>query len=120
MAPIKTGELLTLIAEPPDAAAQRQLIAASLWQLPWVDPVFLSLNDLARPNPDVVLAARSEDWHTDRSTLLVTTSDCLEGEDGTLLFDLTSVSRAIYSEVTVNYAQPPESVIERAAVDALE
>ena len=71
---------LEFIARPADYAAQKEALAITLRTLPYYDPVFLTPE--AQVDPDTVLEARPELWHIDRTTLAVTTSHILVGEDG--------------------------------------
>ena len=80
------AELVTLqfIARPADFYAAKEAHAQALRVLPWYDPIFI--DEAKRSDPDSVLEARSERWHTDRVTHAVTTSDVLDGEDGLVTF----------------------------------
>ena len=71
---------LTLIARPPDFAAQKEAVADGLRVLPFYDPVWISAE--LRDDPDVVLQARSALWHIDRLSLEVSASDFTVGEVG--------------------------------------
>jgi hypothetical protein len=71
---------ILLLARPPDWAAQKAALAETLRTLPAYDPVWIS--DAARLDPDVVLQARSAQWHTDRITGVMTISDHNVGEAG--------------------------------------
>jgi len=71
---------LSLLARPANFAAQKEALAETLRTLPYYDPVFFTADQ--RLDPDVVLEARSQIWHIDRVTHVVTVSDILVGEDG--------------------------------------
>lgn len=70
------------VARPIDFVAQKQTLADTLKVAPYWDPVFL--NDDALIDPDSVLEARSALWHIDPITHVVSISDVLVGEDGTV------------------------------------
>lgn len=75
---------MTLLARPADyeevkAALAETLKVAPYWDAIWIDPS--SLND-----PDLVLQARTANWHIDRVTHEVTISDNVSGEDGLLTY----------------------------------
>lgn len=73
---------LTFVARPADYQAQKDAVAAGLRVLPWFDPVWIAAD--RRADPDVVLEARTAMWHIDRTSLAVTASDIVAGEDGTV------------------------------------
>lgn len=79
-----TGEILTLtfIARPPQFVALKEAVAEGLRVLPWFDPVWIA--PARRADPDVVLEARTALYHIDRTSLAVTVSDIVAGEDGTV------------------------------------
>lgn len=81
-------ELVTLefVGRPYDYADRKAVLAQSLRVLPWYDPIFIDPDSWI--DDDVVLEARSANWHIDRVTGEVTISDLLTGEDGTLEFDV--------------------------------
>ena len=93
---------LEFIARPADYAAQKEALAATLRSLPYYDPVFLAPE--AQAEPDTVLEARPELWHIDRTTLAVTTSHILVGEDGVEEFLEDEVP---YDSVAVSIGQVP-------------
>jgi hypothetical protein len=97
-------EIVTLqfIARPSDYGAQKELVAAQLRVLPYWDPVFITPEN--RSDPDTVLEGRTEAWAIDRVSLLVTTSDLVVGEDGTLEFQESEVP---YDSVDISIDQPP-------------
>ena len=74
----------------------------SLRSLPYYDPVFLTPE--AQADPDTVLEARPELWHIDRTTLAVTTSHILVGEDGVEEFLENEVP---YDSVAISIGQVP-------------
>ena len=93
---------LQFTARPDDYAAQKTALANTLKVLPYYDPVFLAKDKW--DDPDAVLEARSELWHIDRVTGVLTTSDLLVGEDGNEDFLATDVP---YDSVSVHLNQTP-------------
>lgn len=75
---------LTFMARPSDFDAQKRALAETLRVAPWYDPLWL--DEDRRTDPDAVLEARTQLYHIDRVTHVVTVSDILAGEDGTLDF----------------------------------
>lgn len=69
-------------ARPEDFAAQKASLAAILRVPPFFDPIFVSPD--MWEDDDVVLETRSANWHIDRVTHLVTTSDTIVPEDGVI------------------------------------
>lgn len=98
-----TDEIISVqfVARPPDFIAQKEALAESLRVLPWFDRAFLQENV---DDPDTVLESRPLRWHIDRTTLLVTVSDIITGEDGTL-----EIGEAdhFYDGIDVSYGDPP-------------
>lgn len=72
---------LEFVARPNDYQAQKIALAAALKVAPYWDPVWL---DERIDDPDTVLEAQPILWHCDRTTLELTTSDIIDGEDGLL------------------------------------
>lgn len=98
---------LSFIARPSDFADQKELLAASLRTLPEYDPVFLTPE--AQANPDSVLEARPALWHIDRTTLEVSTSHILVGEDGLEEFLESEIPN---DSVQINIGQVPARTIQ--------
>lgn len=106
---------LTFLARPSDWNDQRAALAESLKVYPYWDPIWVREDN--ENDPDEVLEARSQLWHTDRVTHLVTASDIISGEDGVLniaggffrdslqMRYSTTPSRRIDVEATVNWQQ---------------
>lgn len=69
-------------ARPENFEAQKIALAATLKVEPWWDPIWVTEEE--RENPDSVLEARAMNWHIDPVTHVVTVSDQVTGEDGTL------------------------------------
>ena len=75
---------LEFTARPADYADQKVALADTLKVAPYWDPLFVKEDSL--DDPDVVLEARTALWHIDPVTHVVTISDILVGEDGTVTF----------------------------------
>jgi hypothetical protein len=76
---------LEFVAKPVDVVAQKDALAASLRVLPFYDEAVI---DPARAtDPDVVLEGYTAVWHYDRETHVISISDEITGEDGTVSFD---------------------------------
>jgi len=73
---------LTFVAKPPQYIAAKEAVADGLRVLPWFDPVWLA--PARRADADVALEARTALYHIDRTSLAVTVSDIVAGEDGTV------------------------------------
>lgn len=84
-------ELVTLdfIARPTHYNDLKANLAETLKVFPYYDPVWINKSSLE--DPDTILEARSAMWHIDRTTLNVTISDILVGEDGVLTFNSNDV-----------------------------
>ena len=80
------AETITLkfIARSMDYIALKQAIAETLKIPGNYDPIFL--DESHRDDPDAILEGWSSMYHVDRTTLAVSASDVLEGEDGTITF----------------------------------
>jgi hypothetical protein len=110
---LQAGEIVQLefLARPDDFNYQKMQLAAALSVLPYYDPVWLTTATVAT-SPDAVLETYSALWHIDRATLAVTTSDILNGEDGTL--DIGE-DQSIYDNFSLTYGQPPLAAINVSA-----
>lgn len=98
---------LEFSARPKDYVTQKEALAASLRVAPYYDEIWL--DEQRRLDPDVVLEARPELWHTDRITHVLTTSDVLVGEDGT--YDFPN-NRVFYDSVKITLNQVPLRNVE--------
>jgi hypothetical protein len=80
-------DLVTLefIAKPIDLVSQKAALADSLRVLPFYDDVVI--DPQRRDDPDLVLEGYTKIWHYDRETHILTVSDEITGEDGTIQFD---------------------------------
>ena len=101
---------LDFIGRPADYATQKAALAASLRVLPYYDPVFITPGEQA--DPDTVLEARPAMWHIDRTTLAVTASHILVGEDGVEEFLESEVP---YDSVSVSFGQVPTNSLTVSA-----
>lgn len=99
---LAAGELVELqfLARPDDYNAQKAALAASLQVLPYWDPVWLAANISA----DTVLETYSALWHIDRTTLQLSISDIIEGEDGTVTI---GEDVALYENFSLAYGESP-------------
>lgn len=75
---------LVFTAKPSDFLAQKATLANTMRDLPFWDPVFISPDSWG--DDDTVLEARSQLWHIDPITHVVTASDIIDGEDGVVEF----------------------------------
>jgi hypothetical protein len=91
---------LEFLARPDDFGAQKLALSQSLSVLPYYDPVWLAAN----VNADTVLETYSALWHIDRTTLGLTVSDLLQGEDGTVLVEEQT---SLYENFSLSYGSPP-------------
>lgn len=73
---------LDFTARPKDFVAQKLALAETLKVAPYYDPIFVALDK--QDDPDIVLEARTALWHIDPVTGVVSISDILVGEDGTV------------------------------------
>lgn len=92
---------LTFIARPGSFDGLKRTLADSLRVLPYYDPMFF--NEEAREEPDTALEARPELWHIDRTSLAVTTSNIVSGEDGTI--DIGN--GFFWDSLSISHSTPP-------------
>ena len=119
------GETIRLdfLARPNDFVEQKEALADTLRVLPYYDPVWIKED--RRDDPDAVLEGYSKHWHVDRTSHVVSVSDIVSGEDGTLEFDgsqiladtldqtySTSPVRHCRAEGTVQYDQVASGSID--------
>src|SRR4249920_496772 len=97
------GEAVRLLfaARPLNFDETKKAYAETLKVLPYYDPVWIAggLTD-----PDAVLTGYGTRWHIDRTTLALTHSDELEGEDGTLTI---GEADHLYDDFSMSYSEPP-------------
>lgn len=106
-------EVVTLqfIARPKDYTARQAFVAEQLkvppfWDAIWFDPEKVNID------PDLVLESRPELWHIDRVSHEVSTSNIIQGEDGTLTFDDTNVFQ---DSIAIEFGEPPVRRVELTA-----
>lgn len=92
---------LSFIARPNDFVAQKIAIADGMRELPYWDPVWLIDNI---DDPDTVLETHTQLWHIDPTTLTVSASDIITGEDG--LIDVAETEH-FYDAMTVTFGAAP-------------
>lgn len=99
---LQAGETISLqfLARPDDFNAQKLALYEQMAVLPFYDPVWLATN----VTTDTVLETYSALWAIDRTTLQVTTSDVLQGEDGTITI---GEDVAFYDNFSLEYGDPP-------------
>jgi hypothetical protein len=95
---------LEFIARPFDYEDQKAALAETLKVAPYWDPVWIT--EEARLDPDSVLESRTQLWHIDRLTHVVTVSDIITGEDATTDFG----GDYFYDSLSVSYSSPPGKV----------
>ena len=93
---------LKFVARSPNYIDDKQAVAETMKIRPYWDPVFL--DNTHRDDPDSILEGWSKLWHIDRTTLVTSASDILEGEDGTVAF---GESDGFYDSLSVKLGQPP-------------
>jgi hypothetical protein len=97
-------EVITIqfIARSPQFIENKQALAETMKIRPYYDPLWLDVGH--RDDPDSILEGWSALWHIDRTTLAITHSDILNGEDGTLTF---TDGDAFYDSVGLSLGQAP-------------
>jgi len=93
------------IAKPSDFENQQTLITASLHNDISYDPVWYT-NGIA--DATSILEARTEDWHTDCKTLVVSLSDVTTGEDGTLE---VATNEHVYADMKMKFGAAPLAAV---------
>lgn len=98
------AELVTLhfIARPEDFATQKETVAASKRVAPYWDGIWFAPEN--RYDPDNILESRPELWHIDRVTHVVSTSNIVNGEDGT---ETLGEDAIFYDSLSVSYGEAP-------------
>lgn len=96
---------LQFLARPDDFFDQKLALATAMQVLPFWDPVWL---EKKVSDPDAVLETYSVLWHIDRTSLEVTTSDIIAGEDGTITIQ---ENQHFYDEFALTYGQPPLTAV---------
>ena len=100
------GEKVTLkfLARSMNYIKSKQAYRGDTTTSPNYDPIFLK--DTERDDPDKILEGWSMLYHVDRTSLAVTASDVLVGEDGTVVFT-ESPPTTLYNSVKVKIGQAP-------------
>ena len=93
---------LEFVAMPLDLIDQKRAVANTLMVRPYWDPVFTE--ESRRLDPDAVLEGYAASWHIDPVTHVVTVSDWIIPEDGTVAFLKT---QALYTSLKTSVDQPP-------------
>jgi hypothetical protein len=109
-------DLVTLefVAKPIDVVAQKAALADTLRVLPFYDEAVIDPE--RRKDPDVVLEGYTKIWHYDRETHVVTVSDEITGEDGTVSFDGASEDgKVLYDGLGLNLATGPLARVDVTA-----
>lgn len=109
-------DLVTLefVARPIDLVAQKMALAETLKVLPYYDEVVIDPS--RRNDPDVVLEGYFANWHYDPETHVLSTSDGLDGEDGTVTFDGSSEGgKVFYDGLGLSLTSGPLSRVDFSA-----
>lgn len=104
--------VLSFIAKPLNYQSAKEALAATMRELQYWDPLFISGE--RRAEPDTVLEARPMVWHVDRVSHELTASHILAGEAGTIDFG----GDAFADSVTCSYTGAPQrKVVIEATVN---
>jgi len=95
---------LEFVAKPIDLVVQKEALADTLRVLPYYDEAVI--DPQRRDDPDVVLEGYTAIWHFDRETHVVTVSDEISGEDGTVSF-LCADGDVLYDGLGLNLSTGP-------------
>jgi hypothetical protein len=98
---------LTFLARPTNYLAQKQAAAEALKVSPYYDPIWIAQDKW--DDPDTILESYTTAWHVDRTSLTITTSDMIFGEDGTAEF---LPEDSFYDSVSLSFAQSPQSQVQ--------
>lgn len=93
---------LSFIAKSLNFIEDKQALAETMKTRPFYDPIFL--DERHRDEPDSILEGWSSLWHVDRTSLEITASDILVGEDGTINFN---EGDALYDSVSMTLGESP-------------
>jgi len=97
---------LEFVAKPIDLVAQKAALADSLRVLPFYDEAVIEPS--RRDDPDLVLEGYTKIWHYDPQTHVMTVSDEVVGEDGTVIFDGTSdTGKTLYDGLGLTLTSGP-------------
>jgi hypothetical protein len=100
-------EVITLefVARPVDYATNKAAFADTLRTGEWYDGAFF----VGNTNPDDVLNGRPELWHINPVTHAITTSNIVDGEDGTIFIN---DSQLLSDSFDISIGEPPVNVCE--------
>lgn len=98
---------LLFTAKPGNYITQKQALAESLKVAPWYDPVWIDATLV--DDPDTILEGYSAFWHIDRTTLELTISDIMVGEDGEIEF---LEADSFYDSVAITPQSSPLSQVK--------
>jgi hypothetical protein len=103
---LSAGEIVSLqfLARPDDYNGQKDAVVKALSVLPYYDPVWLANT----PNADTVLETMSSLWHVHRTSLVLNTSDILEGEAGIITI---GEDAGFYDAFSLAYGSPPLTAV---------
>lgn len=103
------NEVVTLqfLARPTNYLAQKQAVANGLKVSPYYDPIWVSQDKW--DDPDTILEPYTRTWHIDRTSLVISTSDMIFGEDGTEEF---MPEDSFYDSVSLAFAQSPQTQVQ--------
>lgn len=104
-----TAEVVTIsfVARSVNYLAQKQTLAETLKVRPYYDPVFI--DDSHRDDPDALLEGYSAHWHIDRTSLDLSISDIISGEDGVEVFEEAD---SFYDSVQISLEQSPLRAVQ--------
>jgi hypothetical protein len=106
-------ELVTLefVARPVDVVAQKEALANTLRVLPFYDAAVV--DPQRRSDPDIVLEGYTKVWHYDRETHVITVSDEISGEDGTIDFDgVSDTGKVLFDGLGLTLTSGPLSRVD--------
>lgn len=105
-------EVVSLVfqARPIDFQDQKVALAETLKVAPYYDLLYIAEDK--ENDVDAVLEARTQLWHIDPITHVVSVSDLLTGEDGTEVFEEFEVP---YESVDITIGQPPIRAVKVTA-----
>ena len=109
-------ELVTLefVAKPIDVVAQKAALADTLRVLPYYDEAVI--DEQRRDDPELVLEGYTKIWHYDRETHVITVSDEIVGEDGTVAFDgVSDTGKVLYDGLGLTLSSGPLARVDVAA-----
>jgi hypothetical protein len=103
------NEVVTLqfLARPTNYLAQKQAVAEALKVSPYYDPIWIAQDKW--DDPDTILESYTKAWHVDRTSLVISTSDMIFGEDGTEEF---MPEDSFYDSVSLSLAQSPQTQVQ--------